>query len=1358
MRRGWTWLIVLAVLATLVAAVLVALPVAVRELAERRARALTGREITIGDVDLNLFTRRLVVTGARVHGPPDAPAPLAFQGLTARFQLLPLLRGRLHAERLALTGLEVYLERTESQRFNVSDIVERLAARPPAEPVAAVVETLVVSKGRILLHDHAVQPERRWILANVALEAHEIATVADATQGRASTTFLLAGAPGTLEVERLAVRPLQGHATLTLEGLDVAGLAAYFPDDAAVWLSGGRLTTRLTADYDGTGALRVNGEASIRELTLARRGQAPPLIGGPSASLTAREIVYADGDLAAGGVELAAERLTVLDATAPRARPLDVTSLRAVLEIPPGTAPGRFTLSAELPRGGHLAADGAADVLPMAADLGVEVSALDVALAQIWLPSGATVQPVGGRLAGALRVRWTPGDGLVAGGQLLVEGLTVARAGQDPALVRDERVVATVGDLTVRDGVLALGRVEIAGAPTLTDASVTPVQRVHLPRLRLVAEGGAVPGGPPARLRVEATLHGGGRLEAEGTAGLAPASLALRVRSADVDLALAAAYIPPRSPIRLAGGRLDARFSLDWDGALRAGGRLVARELTLLRRGQSEPFIHHPSLEGTLTGLVLRDGQLSVERLTMKGAPTVVDAAASPPQRFEMQEVTLSVADFTWPGRRPAQLEGHATVADGGRGELTGTLHPATLATDVRARFENVDVTRARGYLPPAIPLVVEDGRGEVTVTLRHRRADGVRLDAEGSVRDAALRLTAGPGMRVGDQRLAFIVTDLVVRNGTTSVEAVVVDGTPALARAGETAPPFSRLHAELRGLRWPGGRPADWRVIAEPAGGGRVTARGTFTPDARAVAGTVEAEDASIEAFSPLLPIDAPVAGRLDARLQAGAGADRPVVLEGELTLREVRIGPADAPPIRADRMAVTSLALRGRNLTIAGVVVDEPIVVVEREEDGAFPLRAMLTPASPAASPGPAARVEPAAAGEREPALRVTVEELVVREGNVRFIDRATRPFYSEELSRLAMTVRQLTNAGDGRAMVEIQGIVGTEAALDLHGEIAPFEQPFFLDVRGELRDFSVPRTNPYLQRFLDWIARRGELTTRVHYRIVGDELTATNELVVQRLDVERARDDDRPDRLVGLPLGLMVALLKDARGDIRVNVPVSGQLGSPQFSFGDAIRHALKNVLGRLVTAPFRAIGSVFQRDGTVEEVAIEPVTFEPGSAVLTPAAAAHLQRVADFLRSSPYVRLTLQPVISEHDLRALRAQEVTARIQRMQREEGIDDFGEAARRLWRAGRAHDETPPSDGQAPPEEPQAIIQALAERELAPIEAARRLAERRASVTRTHLEEAAGIPPDRLLDAPGTPTVGATAAGRVEFGLRPVS
>ncbi|MBM4440392.1 MAG: DUF748 domain-containing protein, partial [Candidatus Rokubacteria bacterium] len=802
--------------------------------------------------------------------------------------------------------------------------------------------------------------------------------------------------------------------------------------------------------------------------------------------------------------------------------------------------------------------------------------------------------------------------------------------------------------------------------------------------------------------------------------------------------------------------RLDARLDVAWArGALEADGPLVIRELTVRRAGQDAPLVEHARLDARVDGLRADASGVSVARVAVAGTPVIVDGSASPPLRVALDRLRLEARHVTWPGRRPIELEGEAAVERGGTATLTGTLHPGTLATDVRLAFANVDVTRAAGYLPAAAPVTVEGGRAAGTVRLRRADATPLRLDGGASVTDLALTLTAGPDTRVVDDRLTVTVEGLALSDGAVAAGRLALDASPALGRADEAGQPFA-LHAELRDLAWPGGAPAALRVRVG-AGEGSLEASGTFVPSTRMLEATVTAANAALAPFAPLLPIDAGMGGRLDARLRVSAqpGAAAPVTARGDLTVHDAHLGPADTAPVRAAAVRVEGLALEGRTLEAARVTLAEPSILIEREDDGSFPLRAMLTPdaggaASPPAPDGAAAPTPASARGGA--AWKVAIDDLRVVDGRVRFVDRTTRPFYSEEITELAVTVRDLATDERRRAGLVVQGIVGVDAALDLRGEIAPFASPFFLEVSGELSDFAVPRTNPYLQRFLDWIAQRGQLTTRLHYRIVGTELEATNELVVRRLDVAPARDGKRAEQLVGLPIGLVVALLKDASGDIRFTLPVSGELGSPRFSFGDAVRSALSNVLGRLVTAPFRAIGSVVRGGGGGDaEARIDPVTFPPGNATLTPDAAAHLQRVADFLRASPYVSVAVEGVVSARDVEALRAREVVARIQALQRDEALDSFAEAARRLWRASSP-------EGPAPPEETRAIVDGLAQREPPPSAAARELAQRRESVSRTHLVEAAGIPRARVVDTPASTPAGVDGEGRVEFRLVPSS
>ena len=106
-----------------------------------------------------------------------------------------------------------------------------------------------------------------------------------------------------------------------------------------------------------------------------------------------------------------------------------------------------------------------------------------------------------------------------------------------------------------------------------------------------------------------------------------------------------------------------------------------------------------------------------------------------------------------------------------------------------------------------------------------------------------------------------------------------------------------------------------------------------------------------------------------------------------------------------------------------------------------------------------------------------------------------------------------------------------------------------------------------------------RKGDLQYKVRFKLDGNQLAADNELVVGQLQVAPASASDEVKRRIGLPLGLIVALIKDQKGEIRANIPVTGLVNDPKLGLRDAIWTAIKNVLVNVVTAPFKAIGRLF-----------------------------------------------------------------------------------------------------------------------------------------------------------------------------------
>lgn len=976
-------------------------------------------------------------------------------------------------------------------------------------------------------------------------------------------------------------------------------------------------------------------------------------------------------------------------------------------------------------------------------------------LGRVWayVPADAAVRPRGGRFTGRLEAAYGP-DGLRATGESRLAGVTVLRAGQAEPLVTEDLLSVDFRDLVIRDQVVRVGRLEVRGSPVVIDASREPAQRFPLDPLRLVADDLGYPVSEPGHVVLEVGLPDGGRLAATGTARLAPLALDLDVTLRKAALALARPYIPPGAPVTVTEGRLHATLDVAVaPDAVHVDGTFGTAQMVLTRRGQVEAFVRHPRLDGRVTTLVWRpDGGLTIERLRVAGTPTITDATASPPVRAEFAALSLVAEDVGWPAPSPARVRLEAQLADGGRATVQGRFTPATLAADVEARFEDADLWRAAGYLPPDAPVRVAGGSASGEARLTHSPDGRTRIEGTTTVADLALALADEAEPLVTAPELQIAIEELTLEDEQVGARRLTLEGSVAVDPPGERAErvavPAVRFLVE--DLGWPAAGPARLDIAVDLPEGGQLRATGAVALDSRRLDLDVRAEDAALGPFARLAPLRGPVQGTADVDLEVrGSLAEPPAVTgTGNATVEGLTIGDPGEAPITVARIVLDGLTVRWPfAVALDGVTLVEPSALIVREEDGSFPLRAMLTTAGEDAGgdAGPAA--DAAEAGDGFP---IRIGRLEIQDGDARFVDRTVTPPYSEELTNVALTVDGLDSRSDDPAAVSVQAVLGVDAALELAGQIAPFADPLRVELEGELRGFALPRTNPYVTHFTDWILQRGSLTTQLHYRIVGDRLTATNELLVQRLRVERESPDSDAGRTLGIPLGLVAALLADHRGDIRVTVPVSGELGSPQFNFGDAIATAFRNLLSKLVTGPFRAIGRIFRRDaaGLPEAMEIDPLEFSPGVAVVAEEGRKHVQRVADFLRARPQVDLRLRSVASEADVRALRRQEALAAIQRAQRAEG-GEFETAATRVF------ERTFPD--RQPPDSVEGVVVALAE-EAGPVEAeARALARRRLVTVRELMAEEAGIEPARLRVSEAEVPPGAPGVPRVEFDFVPL-
>lgn len=272
--------------------------------------------------------------------------------------------------------------------------------------------------------------------------------------------------------------------------------------------------------------------------------------------------------------------------------------------------------------------------------------------------------------------------------------------------------------------------------------------------------------------------------------------------------------------------------------------------------------------------------------------------------------------------------------------------------------------------------------------------------------------------------------------------------------------------------------------------------------------------------------------------------------------------------------------------------------------------------TPGRQAAAPAPAPAAK-SSAGAGMP--DISVNSVTLSRGRMTFTDRFVKPNYVAELSAIEGAITAVSSTNPQPAKVKVTGRVYTTAPLSISGIVQPFAKFLTLDLKASAKGVDLPRFNTYSAKYVGYPIKRGKLSVDLEYKIKDRALQASNHVVLNQLTF--GDKTNSPDA-TKLPVLLAVALLKDSRGNIDINLPISGSLDDPEFSVGGIVVRVLLNLVVKAVTSPFSLLASAF---GGGEELSY--VEFKPGSAVLTEDSQQRIDTLTKALTDRPALKMDI-----------------------------------------------------------------------------------------------------------------------------------
>lgn len=246
---------------------------------------------------------------------------------------------------------------------------------------------------------------------------------------------------------------------------------------------------------------------------------------------------------------------------------------------------------------------------------------------------------------------------------------------------------------------------------------------------------------------------------------------------------------------------------------------------------------------------------------------------------------------------------------------------------------------------------------------------------------------------------------------------------------------------------------------------------------------------------------------------------------------------------------------------------------------------------PAADAAAPAAQAAM-PASGAEAAKAAPppIRIAKVSLQNGTVNFSDYFVKPNYSVNVGKLGGRITGLSSQDGSLAELELRGAYANAAPVRIEGRLNPLAANPYLDLKADVTGVDLVGFSPYAGKYAGYAIEKGKLSLNVAYKLENRQLSADNRLFIDQFTF--GEPVESPDA-TKLPVNLALALLKNNRGEIDLNLPISGSLDDPQFSIGGLVVKVIVNLFVKAVTSPFALLGSMF---GGGEE--LSTVDFAPG----------------------------------------------------------------------------------------------------------------------------------------------------------------
>lgn len=264
-----------------------------------------------------------------------------------------------------------------------------------------------------------------------------------------------------------------------------------------------------------------------------------------------------------------------------------------------------------------------------------------------------------------------------------------------------------------------------------------------------------------------------------------------------------------------------------------------------------------------------------------------------------------------------------------------------------------------------------------------------------------------------------------------------------------------------------------------------------------------------------------------------------------------------------------------------------------------------------------------------------------LLSGENVIRILDAGVSPTFDQQILIEKLYLTDVDNSDiNNSSKLEFISKVDKYSTININGEIRPFHPSVDLDLKGKISHVNLKVVSPYSSEFLGYNIKTGTLNADFDCDIDAGYIDMKNTIVMNNIKLS-PDDQEKVDKVVKsltMPLDYAVSVLRDKDNNVKLSLPIKGDLDDPHFNFNDVFNKVmakamkkgsvslLKNMLqpyGTLITVSQYAIAG----GKYITKIRLDPVKYYNGSVSENDTALKYLKTVANLLKEKKELRLQI-----------------------------------------------------------------------------------------------------------------------------------